>query len=233
MSKLSKKFLISGCGMSWSKQEKKTWVNIFRAAGLRITDVGGPAVSNQWILNKAIIELYNSSYDTAIIQLTSLGKLDVEVDSNRIAELVNTDSVRNFTHKGVWPSSASDDHVSKKLYYQWLFSPNLEIEDIVCKLLLLSILCKQKNIKLYVYQGYNILWSAEQKKLLDDVITDSTSLYDEYLNSVHYQFHDDTNTVPNMSYQFSLAKMIANTCCPEILERINKMFDKSANVVLT
>ena len=233
MSKLSKKFLISGCGISWSGQEKKTWVNIFRAAGLKITDVGGPAVSNQWILNKVIIELWDSYYDTVIIQLTSLGKLDVEVDSKRTNELVNNDSIRNFTYKGVWPSSTSDDHDSKKLYYKWLFSPKLEIEDIVCKLLLLSILCKQKNTKLYVYQGYEILWSDAQQKLLDNIITDSTILYDEYLNSKHYEFHDHMNTVPGISYQFSLAKMIAYRCCPEIIERINKMFDKSANVVLT
>lgn len=233
MSKLNKKFLISGCGISWSGQERKTWVNILRAAGLKITDVGGPAVSNQWILNKAILELWNSHYDTVIIQLTSLGKLDVEVNSERIAELVNKDSIRNFTYKGVWPSSASDDHESKKLYYKWLASPNLEIEDITCKLLLLSMLCKKNNINLYVYQGYDIPWSIEQKNLLADILVDSNSLYNDYPNSIHYQYHDHSNTVPCLSYQFELAKRISVTCCPEIIERITLMLAKSSAVVLT
>jgi hypothetical protein len=51
----NKKILISGCGFSFSKQERKTWVNVLKSVGVNIVDVGGPAVSNQWILNKTFI----------------------------------------------------------------------------------------------------------------------------------------------------------------------------------
>lgn len=233
MSPSNKKFLISGCGLSWSGQERKTWVNILKAAGVRITDVGGPAVSNQWILNKAILEVYQQPYNSIIIQLTSLGKLDVEINDERIKELVEPDSIRNFTYKNIWPSSGSYDHESKKLYFKWLVSPTLEAEDIVCKLLLLRELCISQNIGLYVFQGYDIPWTEEQNILISKILQPGPSLYNDYPNSVHYQFHDHTNTVPCLSYQFVLAKTIAERCCPFALEKINKMLAKSTNVVLT
>ena len=96
MSKLNKKFLISGCGLSFGGQERKTWVNIFRAAGVKLTDVGGPAVSNQWILNKAILALYDCQYDAVIIQLSGIGKLDVEINGERYNELVVNDPIKLF-----------------------------------------------------------------------------------------------------------------------------------------
>jgi len=233
MSKSNKKFLISGCGLSFGRQERKTWVNIFRAAGVNLTDVGGPAVSNQWIMNKAILALYDGQYDTVIIQLSSIGKLDVEMAHDRYTELVVNDPIRNFTYQNIWPSSASDAHVSKQLYYKWLASPALETEDLLCKLILLKSLCSQRNINLYVFQGYAIPWSDQQKEWLNDIIHDLDSdLYSAYPGSEHYQFHDHTNTVPCLSYQFVLAKMIANSCCPDALDKINKMLAKSKDVVL-
>jgi len=234
MSKLNKRILVSGCGLSFSGQERKTWVNIFKVAGIKMTDVGGPAVSNQWILNKVILELWANRYDTVIIQLTSLGKLDVEVNDERHAELVINDPIRNFVYQNVWPSSVSDTHLSKQLYYKWLSSPNLETEDLVCKLLLLKHLCDQFDIDLHVFQGYSILWNDKQKELLDSIIYDlNGDLYSAYPNSEHYQFHDHTNTVPCLSYQFVLAKTIASVCYPEALDKINKMLAKSKNVVLS
>ena len=233
MSLLNKKFLISGCGLSFSGQERKTWTNIFKAAGLKITDVGGPAVSNQWILNKVILEVYNNSYDSIIIQLTGLGKLDVELNEERRKELVEPDSIRNFTYKNIWPSSSSNEHLSKKLYLDWLVSPTLEAEDIVCKLLLLKSLCETKNINLYVFHGYDIPWTGEQRQLIKHILSNDSGLYNDYPESVHYQFHDHTNTVPCLSYQFVLAKHIAAICCPEILDKINLILAKSPNVVLT
>ena len=234
MSKLNKKFLISGCGLSFGGQERKTWVNIFRAAGVKLTDVGGPAVSNQWILNKAILALYDCQYDAVIIQLSGIGKLDVEINGERYNELVVNDPIRNFTYQNIWPSSASDEHISKQLYYKWLVSPTLETEDLLCKLLLLKNLCNQQNIDLYIFQGYCIPWSGKQKELLDGIIYNlNNDLYSAYPNSEHYQFHDHTNTVPCLSYQFVLAKTIANICCPDALDKINNMLAKSKNVVLT
>jgi hypothetical protein len=234
MSKLNKRILVSGCGLSFSSQERKTWANIFKVAGINLTDVGGPAVSNQWILNKVILELWANRYDTVIIQLTSLGKLDVEVNNERHAELVINDPIRNFVYQNVWPSSVSDTHLSKQLYYKWLSSPNLETEDLVCKLLLLKHLCDHFDIDLYVFQGYSIWWNDKQKELLDSIIYDLDSdLYSAYPNSEHYQFHDHTNTVPCLSYQFVLAKTIASVCYPEALDKINKMLAKSKDVVLS
>lgn len=234
MSKLNKKFLISGCGLSFGRQERKTWVNVFKAAGVNLVDVGGPAVSNQWILNKAILALHDCQYDAVIIQLSSIGKLDVEINDERFDELVVNDPIRNFTYQNIWPSSASDAHLSKQLYYKWLVSPTLETEDLLCKLILLKNLCNQRNIDLYVFQGYSILWSDKQKELLSNIIYDlDNDLYSAYPNSKHYQFHDHTNTVPCLSYQFVLAKMIANICCPAALDKINKMLAKSKDVVLT
>ncbi len=234
MSQLNKKYLISGCGLSYSGQERRTWVNILRATGVKITDVGGPAVSNQWIINKVILELYRNHYDSVIIQLTSLGKLDVEVDEERIDELVSKDPIRNFTFQGVWPSSVSDHHESKQLYNQWLRSPHLEMEDLVCKLLLLKHLCDSTKTNLYVFQGYNISWTDLHRSSLSEIIKNiDTNLYDDYPNSAHYQFHDHSNTVPCLSYQYVLAKAISNICCPEAIDKINKMLAKSNNIVLT
>ena len=233
MSKSNKKYLISGCGLSFSGQERKTWVNILKISGVNLIDVGGPAVSNQWILNKAILELQTNHYDNVILQLTSLGKLDVEVNNDRHQELVVNDSIRNFTYKGIWPSSASDDHLSKQLYYKWLCSPGLETEDLLCKLILLKNLCSQRNINLYVFQGYSIPWSDKQKEWLNNIIYNFNSdLYSPYPDSEHYQFHDHTNTVPCISYQFVLAKMIAGICCPEVSDKITKILAKHPNVVL-
>jgi len=148
--------------------------------------------------------------------------------------LVINDSVRNFTYKGIWPSSASDDHISKQLYYKWLYSPGLEIEDLLCKLILLNNLCDQRNIDLYVFQGYAIPWTDKQKEWLKNIIYDLDSdLYSPYPNSEHYQFHDPSNTVPCLSYQFVLAKMIAGICCPDVLDKINKILAKHPDVVLT
>ena len=112
MSLSNKKFLVSGCGFSWSGQERKTWVNILRAVGVDLVDVGGPAVSNQWIINRAFQQLLANQFDHVIIQLTSLGKLDVEINAER-QHLVNNDSLRNFVVDGIWPSSHSQEHPAK------------------------------------------------------------------------------------------------------------------------
>ena len=71
---------------------------MLRASGVDITDTGGPAVSNQWIINRAFLNMLEQHHDHAIIQLTSIGKLDVEIiHNNRYRDLVCTDSLRNFS----------------------------------------------------------------------------------------------------------------------------------------
>jgi len=233
MSLLNTKLLISGCGLSYSEQERKTWVKIFKVLGIKLQDVGGPAVSNQWILNKTFTELLDNDYDKVIVQLTSVGKLDVEVDEERIRELVVNDSIRNFTYKGIWPSSASEEHPSKKLWTKWLYSPQLEIEDLFCKLVLLKNFCDIKNIQLYVFQGYPIPWTDKQKNYLRDLIIDIDSwLYKDYPDSEHYQFHDHTNSVPSLSYQIVLARYIAKHCDIEIENKLHKLLDKLPNIVI-
>lgn len=235
MSQLNKKILISGCGLSWGGQERKTWVNVFKASGLKLTDVGGPAVSNQWILNKTFLELHNNhAYDKVIIQLTSIKKLDVEINEERYQELVIPDKIRNFTYKDIWPSSASVDHVSKQLWEKYLYSPTLEIEDIYCKLLMLKEFCNSKNIELFVFQGYQIPWDDNQKNNLSSIISDIDDwLYREYPISEHFKFHDHTNSVPCLSYQFVLAKKISKICKLNIENKINKMLELSTNVVVS
>ena len=233
MSLLNKKYLISGCGISWSGQERKTWVNICKAAGAKITDVGGPAVSNQWILNKTILETISNSYHGVVVQLTSLSKLDVEINDERFNELVANDSLRNFTYQGIWPSSSSDEHPSKKLYNKWLVSPGLEIEDIVCKLVLLKSYCDSKGISLHVLQGYPIPWTENQKLIIGSIVNNlDNDLYSSYRNSDHYQFHDHSNSVPCLSYQFSLAQQVAENCFPVLLDKIKHILAKQPDNVL-
>jgi hypothetical protein len=218
------KILVSGCGITYTKQRYKTWANILKLVGCEVVDVGGPAVSNQWIINKTFLELQkNTGISTAFVQLTSLGKLDVEVGVDRIDALVKSDPLRNFIIDkdfqvrsndqiedwGVWPSSVSDHHESKKQWKKWLFSPTLEKEDVYCKLVLLDNFCKEKNIKLYVYHGYRIEWDIEQHTRLQNLIQNiDEDFYSVYLKSPHYQNHDHRgqNPVPCLGYQIELAQ---------------------------
>jgi hypothetical protein len=208
-----KKILISGCGISWSGQERKTWVNIFKVAGLDITDVGGPAVSNQWILNRAIEYLLSNTIDIVIIQLTSLGKLDVEVNESKYAELVSNDTLRDFTIDGIWPSSYSLEHQSKQLWAEWLYSPRLELQDIKVKLELLKFYCQTKDITLLVLEGYGIL--PEHTNII----------YNDYIASDDYKCHDhtDNNAVPCLEYQFTLAKNICSLLSLDVFDKIKKI----------
>lgn len=215
MSSSNKKLLISGCGFSWSGQKRITWPKLLYVTGNKLTDVGGPAVSNQWVVNQVVEELHiNPNYDIVILQLTSTGKLDVDINRDeQLSELVEKDSIRNFVYNNVWPSSHSKDHESKKLYYQWLASPRLEIQDLWCKLIMLKDYCSRLGCELFVTQGYNINWSAEQKQSLSTIVDNiDNSLYDQYKNSNFYQTHDyeNQNMVPCLHYQLELAIQLAN-----------------------
>jgi hypothetical protein len=235
-----KKILVSGCGITFSRQQSKTWTNILQFAGCDIVDVGGPAVSNQWIVNKVFLGLQQyPDIKTAVIQLTSLKKLDVEVGPERINDLVKSDPLRNFiidekfqvtsadqiNGSGIWPSSASDHHESKKQWYTWLCSPGLEKEDLYCKLLLLDAYCQQNYITLQVYQGYDIDWTAQQSMGLQNTIKNQAlAWYSAYLKSPHYQNHnhEHQNTVPCIGYQIEIAQMVAKELPQHTQDKIAK-----------
>ena len=171
MSKSNKKILVSGCGISWSGQERPTWVKLFRLSSANIIDIGGPAVSNQWIINQTFLKLLEDpEIKTAIVQLTCIGKLDVEVDTDRINELVKPDSLRNFVYRGIWPSSASLDHPAKQLWYRWLYSPGLELEEVFCKLVLLKSWCQTNGVELTVVQGYKLDWTVKHYNQLKKIL---------------------------------------------------------------
>ena len=226
MSQSNKKLLVSGCGFSYSHQQRKTWANILRSVGADITDVGGPAVSNQWIINKAFVELSTNAYDCAIIQLTSPGKLDVEVDTVRELTLVKSDSLRNFTFQGVWPSSHSREHPAKAMYEDLLYSPGLEAEDLFCKIMLLSSWCQSHHVKLIVLQAYPINWTVEQhRQLKDKILNLDEPLYKQYQQSSYYQYHDssDSNAVPCVQYHIDLALTVSQTIGLDLDERIGKI----------
>lgn len=222
------KILISGCGLSWSGQERKVWTNILKVAGADIIDVGGPAVSNQWIIDRAFVELLaNDTITDVVIQLTSLGKLDVEVDLTRELTLVKSDSLRNFTHKGVWPSSYSQEHASKKLWHEYLYSPGLEQQELFCKVVLLDHWCVSHDKKLTILQGYTIPWTDEQLDHVRDKIQNlEEPIWNKYELSTHYKI-EQGNTVPGLEFQFDLAidlaKIIAPTCIDNIYH-IQKQF---------
>lgn len=226
MSLSNKKFLISGCGFSWSYQERKTWVNVLRSVGVDVTDTGGPAVSNQWIINRAFQQLLTGHYDHVVIQITGIGKLDVEILSDREDTLVKSDTIRNFIIDGVWPSSYSRDHLSKALYEDFLVSPKLETEDLYCKLLMLDNWCRTHEISLTVLQAYPVPWTTEQYDRLSTVIHNiGDPLYDQYVASSSYQYHDhsNNNSVPCIQYHCKLANTVAKLVVPDVVEQIIKI----------
>ena len=200
------KILTSGCGITYPG-EKPTWVNVLKICGLNITDLSGPAISNTLILNQLINELHQNRYDYVICQLTSKKKLDIELNSNN-KKYMQADSLRNFQYKGFWPSSLSNESKIKKMYYDYLYSPKLDEEDTLLKLLLLQHVCNTNRTELFVMQGYRMDWSHD---LIKHINMDVNFVIEEdYKQSSHYQLHDfsNKNTVPNKFYQIHLAKYI-------------------------
>ena len=200
------KILTSGCGITFPG-ERPTWVNVCNICSLDITDMSGPAISNTLILNQLIVELHNRDYTHVICQLTAKRKLDVELNEHN-KKLMPNDSLRNFAYKDYWPSSISAEHEAKKSFYQYLYSPKIEEEDTILKLLQLQSLCREKQTKLFIIQGYDMEW---KNKLIDQVQFDKQFVIQkDYKQSDLYQYHDfsNENTVPNKLYQIELTKYI-------------------------
>lgn len=222
MSSSKTKLLISGCGITYSQQDVKTWGNILKSIGVDVVDVAGPAVSNQWIINRAFLQLHRDpTIKRAVIQLTSLGKLDVVVDQERFDTLVAPDSKRNFIIDNVWPSSASVEHESKALWRKWLASPALERQDIKVKLLMLQDYCNTHDISCVIVQGYNLGWVSGDRQELSNVISDiDSSIIADYAKS---EYFDVAQEIPALSYQFHLAEVFCKALLPEYLERLDRM----------
>ena len=195
--------LISGCGISWSGQVKPTWVKVLNLCKLPIIDLGGPAVSNEYILNKLIKYLLNNNEVSHVVcQLTDLAKLDVEVDEQRYKEMVETDPLRNFVHDGVWPSSKSKIHPAKQTYYKYLYSKNIDLDNTLIKMYTLQKICDDRSIKLLFLQGYPVDWP--KTNILKNLNIDlSYIIQTDYHESQFYRFHDyeNENTVPCVQFQ--------------------------------
>ena len=169
--------------------------------------MSGPAISNTLILNQLISELYKNKYDYVICQITANKKLDIEINEHN-TELMEKDPLRNFSYKGYWPSSVSTKNEAKQLYYRYLYSPKLEQEDTILKLIQLQTLCRDNNTKLFIMQGYNMNWTNDLINMVD--MDKKFVIEDHYKQHKLYAQHDFTNqnTVPNKFYQIELAKHI-------------------------
>lgn len=223
----SKKILINGCGYTFWKQAKhKTWAKIFHLLPCCVVDISGPAVSNQWILDQTFFSLLeDDSITDVVLQLTSIGKLDVEVNDDRM-QMINDDALRNFIFQGIWPSSHSLDHESKRLWKKYLWSPKLEINELCTKIMLLKDWCETHQKNFLCYQAYDIKWTDQQRKYLDNCIQNIDSPWNRiYQNSSYYHQHDHSglNTVPCWAYHIELAKIVASDLglnISSILEKI-------------
>jgi hypothetical protein len=201
MSQSRTKLLVSGCGITYTGQPARTWATILKLAGVDVIDVSGPAVSNQWIVNRAFMKLQqDSEIKHAIIQLTALGKLDVEVDLVRELALVRSDSTRNFVVDSVWPSSTSIEHPAKSAWREMLFSPRLEQQDLEVKLTLLQEWCTQRDIQMLVVQGYDMHWHNhdEMNSIIDNI---EWNVMSDYQQTKWYKL-DFEKDVPVTEYQF-------------------------------
>tara|TARA_B100001057_G_scaffold495785_1_gene595606 strand:- start:1242 stop:1901 length:660 start_codon:yes stop_codon:yes gene_type:complete len=217
------KILISGCGITFAG-ERPTWSKVLDIAGYDITDVSGPAISNQLIINNLLEKVYENNFDHVICQLTTFGKLDVEINENN-QWLRDEDTLRNFTYNGYWPSSHSEDSQIKSDYYKYLYSPSLEEQDTIFKLLLLQTKCSESNTKLHIIQGYHIDW---KNKLVDKLDIDKGfNIYDMYKDSDFYDRHDHSNqnTVPNKFFQVHLARHIAKNYLMEVKTTLEKFHE--------
>jgi hypothetical protein len=225
MSQSRTKLLVSGCGITYTGQPARTWATILKLAGVDVIDVSGPAVSNQWIVNRAFMKLQQDpEIKHAIIQLTALGKLDVEVDLVRELALVRSDSTRNFVVDGVWPSSTSIEHPAKSAWREMLFSPRLEQQDLEVKLTLLQEWCTQRDIQLLVVQGYDMHWhnQDEMNSIIDNI---EWNIMSDYQQTKWFRL-DSEKDVPVTEYQFELAIHLMQRILPSYTNKLQKIYQQ-------
>jgi hypothetical protein len=212
------KILVSGCGVSYGGGVLPTWVNVLKICGLDINDLTGPGITNSLILNLIIDELHKHTYSHVICQLTQPGKLDVELnDANRA--LMQKDSLRNYSFRNYWPSSFSEEHTAKKMYYDYLYSPGIEEKDLIIKLLYLQDLCDRSNTKLCIFEGIKLEWKDQLHKKLN--IWKNFSMIEDYHTSEFYKYHDPLQIpiTPNKHYQIYFAKKLNGIFLKQDIEK--------------
>ena len=224
---LSEKFLINGCGYTYWRQARfKTWAKLFALLPFPTVNLSLPAVSNQWILDETFFALVSdSSISDVIIQLTSTGKLDVEIDESR-EHMVSDDSLRNFAHNNIWPSSHSQDHESKRLWKKYLWSPGLERKELCAKIILLHNWCTVNHKGFFCYQAYPIDWTDQQRDLLQNVIRNVDNDWNTvYRTSDFYKKHDhsQSNTVPCWDYHLEIARTVSKDIGLNITTLLEKL----------
>ena len=214
------KVLVSGCGITFSG-ERPTWTKVLWLSGVAMVDVSGPAISNYTILNNLLEQLYTQEdFSHVICQLTFMGKLDVQLqDNNRW--LMEQDSIRNFEFQGYWPSSNSMDDPVKRNWKDYLYSPKMEEQDIIFKLLLLQDLCILKKIPLMIVQGYPIQWT---NPLIDCIQISDYIIYEAYKqdDSYYEDNHSLKNNVPMKEFQIKLARKFNNMFLHMDLPKLDK-----------
>ena len=210
--------LTSGCGITFAQQGRPSWTKVLRVCGVEVIDAGGPAVSNEYILNKTIecLTSLQSPVKHVICQLTGLGKLDIDVEGmayEHRTQLTQTDNMRNFVWDGVWPSSTSKITNIKKDYYKWIYSERLEIQSIIIKLSLIDKICKEMKVPLTILQGYFIPWknvkSQTYTTILDNLAFDKNFVIQDYYETTKcYEYHDSRNgnNLPNKQFAVHFAK---------------------------
>ena len=202
--------LVGGCGISFAKGQLPTWVKVLKLCKVSIDDQTGPGITNDLICNLLIDSILSNKkqYTHVICQLTSFKKLDVELNKDNV-EVMKNDSLRNYSWFDYWPSSVSKDHISKQLYYKFLYSPKLEQKNLAIKLILLEKICKEKNLPLLIILGTPLK--------LDDPLFDKLTcldlnfnIIDDYKQNEYYRFHNKDQIVitPNKFYQIHLASRI-------------------------
>lgn len=212
--------LISGCGITFCG-ERPTWPKVLKLCGVSITDCSGPAISNYLILNSLLDAVYSGKqYSHVVCQLTSMKKLDVELH-NKNKFLKEQDTIRNFEHLGYWPSSVSRDHEYKRIWEDYLYSPSLEQQDVLHKLLLLQTKCEQTQTPLLILPGYKIEWTHPLHQSINfaDYI-----VYEEYKKDDTWNplDHSEKNNVPIKSYQIKLAQWINQNFLHMHLPKLDK-----------
>jgi hypothetical protein len=212
--------LISGCGITFCGQ-RPTWPKVLKLCGVSITDCSGPAISNYLILNSLLDAVYSGEqYSHVVCQLTTMKKLDVELH-NKNMFLKEQDTIRNFEHHGYWPSSSSRDHEYKCIWEDYLYSPSLEQQDVLHKLLLLQTKCEQTQTPLLILPGYKIKWTHPLHQLINfaDYI-----VYEEYKKDDTWnpEDHSEKNNVPIKSYQIKLAQWINQNFLHMHLPKLDK-----------
>lgn len=229
----NKKLLVNGCGLTFGNERIKAWPKILSAVGVPVIDLSGPAVSNQWILDRTVEYLFtHDDINSVVVQLTNIDKLDVSVDPQRVEDLVGPDSLRNFVWKDIWPSSGSREHVSKDMYFKYLYSPELITKELANKCKLLDFWCQQHNITCKIYQGYPIPWTNRDLTVAGSLIQNPESSWSqEYVQSPFYVTHDFalSNRVPCIEYFFYRARKVAEDFGIPVLDKLDNLCNHYKN----